>query len=368
MTPVFAMLDGLLGLLRKLTSQETFDWQEGGLVRLSHWTAPIILVDAVAIGIFAAIKSDSLAALLVGIACAFSVAFSYFIGYKFIEVCRQAIANQQTILSNRLVLEVSGLSVSLIGFGALLVGVYLSIKTSSLEPVEYGVGVAVLCYWWSTIFFHPELIGIQISSEATIAEDAITMIALIPKLCLRAAPSLFGLTCLVGSVLLTKFAYGILTDATWLFELAGAGLTVIALAVMGAVFGLYFGLMAPYFAYVLSLTVGLLCGLFRSILSLNSNAKCDGESVMPNEPQDESDEVTIPPSDFVPRGQAETPKTQYAYFIANKEGGTHDGPHPAAELIRRYRLGNLFSDSYIWREGFDGWKRFDQCLDELNGS
>ncbi len=60
------------------------------------------------------------------------------------------------------------------------------------------------------------------------------------------------------------------------------------------------------------------------------------------------------------------PPTESKYFIS--VNGKSEGPYAMGELKRFVAEGKLTRDTYVWSEGYDGWKRASEALSELFGA
>ncbi len=261
MQPSNLLVARLIDLFRQAFGPSAFMAAERGLTQLSGFAAAAAALMGFGLALFAAIKTDALSLMLLGVGWVVAVAVLHFIGSRMLVSCAVTLRNTPSTVSSQDYLEVLGLSCIVVLIGALLGGLYLAIKLSSLTPLWYGLGGAITMLFFASMYLNPSLINTKVHATASAGEDAVAVSVLTLKTFVRLAPVVFAVLTLAGAGAL---GYG-------LVQLAKEGADEIMMGGLASASGfgiVAVGLLYPLGAY-LSFVLGyLVLDIARSILSL----------------------------------------------------------------------------------------------------
>lgn len=251
----------LIDLFRRAFGPSAFMAAERTLTQLSGFAAAAAALMGFGLALFAAIKTDVLSLLLLGVGWVVAVAVLHFIGSRMLVSCAVTLRNTPSNVSSNDYLEILGLSCTIVLIGALLGGLYFAIKLSTMTPLWYGLGGAITMLFFASMYLNPSLINTRVEATATAGEDAVAVSVLTLKTFVRLAPVVFAVLTLAGA---GSLGYGLVQLAK-----EGAGEVMIGGLASVSGFGIVaIGLLYPLGAY-LSFVLGyLILDIARSILSL----------------------------------------------------------------------------------------------------
>lgn len=274
MQPSNLLVARLIDVFRKGFGPSAFLASENALKQLSGFAAAAAALMGFGLAMFAAIKTDALSLMLLGVGWIVMVAVLHFIGSRMLVSCAVTLRNTPSNVSSQDYLEVLGLSCIVVFIGALLGGLYLAIKLSTMTPLWYGLGGAITMLFFASMYLNPSLINTKVHASASAGEDAVAVSVLTLKTFVRLAPVVFAVLTLAGAGAL---GYG-------LVQLAKEGADEVMMGGLASISGfgiVALGLLYPLGAY-LSFVLGyLLLDIARSILSLPRLLQPAGEAVDP---------------------------------------------------------------------------------------
>ena len=122
MQPSDQLVARLINLFRQAFGPSAFMAAERGLTQLSGFAAAAAALMGFGLALFAAIKTDALSLMLLGVAWVVAVAVLHFIGSRMLVSCALTLRNTPSNVSSQDYLEVLGLSCIVVLIGALLGG------------------------------------------------------------------------------------------------------------------------------------------------------------------------------------------------------------------------------------------------------
>lgn len=266
-----------LDFFRRTLDKNFFTTQEENFERAAAWAAPLSAVLGLLFSLVAAIKGDSFRIFLLGIVWVFVVCIGYFIGKQFLAACRKMILNNPSTISSGAFLETVGLLLVVTLFAVVAGSLYLSIETSTVEPLLAGLFASVAIAYSICLVFNPSLISTSISAESTAGDDALAIMVVFYKMAVRLTGIVFGSSLVVGSLLLVTSIFKLLDGDV--SEMIGGGLQ----SLTGALFTVG-GLAYPFGIYITFVFFYLFIDICRAILSLHNR---QAPSAQPAPPADD---------------------------------------------------------------------------------
>ncbi|MFM2428012.1 MAG: hypothetical protein RL707_1839, partial [Pseudomonadota bacterium] len=119
---------------------------------------------------------------------------------KLQHACQSTLQNNPSSIANQEYLDIVTVLNSLGAIVALLVGAYLSVKLSALQPFFIGLAVSLVLLYTVWLTLNPALITTYVQPSSSAGIDAIAILILTNKIYLRANKVFFGLFPAIGSI------------------------------------------------------------------------------------------------------------------------------------------------------------------------
>lgn len=249
-------------LFRNTLSAERYGVQERWLEAAASVAAPVVAVLGLVLAIIAAVKLDSFAAFLAGIAWVILICIGYFIGRQFLISCQRLITNNPSMVSSAAILECAGL-IGILALAGLLSGaIFSSIRLSSLAPLASGLAGALAVLYCVAFALNPRIISTTVNPAATAGEDALALLVIFYKCLVRLASVVFSSSLLIGAALILRSVVLLLGDD--LSEVLGGGVSSfkgVSLVIGGLIYPVVISLSFSFFY--------LFADLCQAILSLH---------------------------------------------------------------------------------------------------
>ena len=263
--PLYAIVerfwDGVMSKLDGLLSEKVFNGVSKAMTITGFYALPIGAVLCFLGGLFAAIKTDSLAEMIVlGIGYAVLISVLNYSALKMLPALDKLITNTETKMGTPAFLNSISVVFFIGGVGMFLGGLFGAIKGETMLPLIMGGVFLFFGVQWVIFCRNPKLLNIEIDESINLGEEFLGLMAFFFKSFLKALPIYFGLM-----VVLT-----VLGQLFGLLSMLGGGL--------GAVAGLFYfqasssslaGVAAlPLLGYLMFLGYYLGVEVLRAILSL----------------------------------------------------------------------------------------------------
>lgn len=263
--PLYAIVerfwDGVMSKLDGLLSEKVFNRVSKAMTITGFYALPIGAVLCFLGGLFAAIKTDSLADLMVlGIGYAVLISVLNYSALKMLPALDKLITNTETKMGTPAFLNSISVVFFIGGVGMFLGGLFGAIKGETMLPLIMGGVFLFFGVQWVIFCRNPKLLNIEIDESINLGEEFLGLMAFFFKSFLKALPIYFGLM-----VVLT-----VLGQLFGLLSMLGGGL--------GAVAGLFYfqasssslaGVAAlPLLGYLMFLGYYMVVEVLRAILSL----------------------------------------------------------------------------------------------------
>jgi hypothetical protein len=256
-----AQIHRFLALARAVFSEGFFVGTERALLLLSGYAAPVAALLGLGVGIYGAVKTDSLSFLMMGLGWVLAVWVGYFVGYTMLGSCERALVNNRSTVSSRDYLDVLSLLGLLTSLCALGAGVFMAIKFDTHQFLWWSMGIATATLYLACLYMHPALLTTRVDPHSSAGEDAISLSVLTIKGALRLAPLVFSVLTVAGTAGLAWGGYG-------LWQQEDTEIVMGSLASMSGLMMLVVGLMYPLAIYLTFVFSYLMLDVLRAVLRL----------------------------------------------------------------------------------------------------
>jgi hypothetical protein len=231
-------IDGLLLKLRSVLSETYFVANENALFKYGYRAALIFSAHALLVGMWAAIKTDSFSFFVGAIGVSIGSLLILYISTKLMPSVLALVKNSPSTVSSPVIFDIMALLCFMLGSLILILGIYSGIKSSSSNPVFYGVGTFISLCYAASIFFNPSLISVSVSEKTSPALEGVSVLSSFIKAGARVVIINFGSWLVIGecSLIIDTFdaVFGkhydgvlfLFDSATSHLSLVGAGLFV----------------------------------------------------------------------------------------------------------------------------------------------
>jgi len=257
-------IDTQLHKLRSALTASLFEKVEAFFNTVASIATPVAALVGALIALVIAIKVDSLQIFLGGFVWIFSLVICYYIGSKLQHACQSTLQNNPSSIANQEYLDIVTVLNSLGAIVALLVGAYLSVKLSALQPFFIGLAVSLVLLYTVWLTLNPALITTYVQPSSSAGIDAIAILILTNKIYLRANKVFFGLFPAIGSILLLNSLWQSFGEP---YEILMGGMA----GLIGFIF-VIMGLLAPLMCYLLFIISYMFLDVLRSILNMGASA------------------------------------------------------------------------------------------------
>lgn len=291
MAPFNGLIDRFFGIVRQAMTPQLFERTEAAIAGLAKFATPVSALLGALIGIVLAIKVDSLGMFLLAVAWLFVVILLYYVGSKLQTTCESTVRNNPFSIASQELLDIFVVVTSVFAVLSLFIGLYLSVKASSLYPFMLGGGGAFILVYFAWLLMHPHLVTTYVEPSSSAGMDAIAYFSLGNKMFLRTNKLLFGLLPTAAAILLAQSLVKVFGSPG---EILHGGLQ----GILGFVL-LIVGLLAPLAAYLIFIVSYMLLDVMRAILVMGASASRGGghppgaAADLPRDPFDRSG-VTAP--------------------------------------------------------------------------
>lgn len=258
MTSLSRFVDAFLVFLRSILTREWFLLNDAGV---TQFASTAVLLNA-AIGfilmLIVAIKTDSLAASLFGVAWFVVFVFGFWVARSFVVACGRLIEHSPTSIGGTELSDSCALLLGLLTAGLGVFGLYLAIASSSMTPLWTFIPIAIGLAYYVSLLLNLDLVNVKVKADASAGEEAISVFLLFTKAGVRLAGVTFGSLSVFGFVSLVIVTYSVLSEKTSASEV----LSTAFLGAAGVALALY-ALIAPavlYFGYLLFALFADICG------------------------------------------------------------------------------------------------------------
>ncbi len=258
--------------LRKIRSALTpglFEKVEAFFNTVAGIATPVAAVVGTLIALVIAIKVDSLQIFLGGFVWIFALVICYYIGSKLQSACQSTLQNNPSSIAGQEYLDIVAVLNGVGAVVALLVGTYLSIQLSAMQPFFLGLALSLVLIYTVWLTLNPALITTYVQPSSSAGVDAIAILVLVSKIYLRANKVFFGLFPAIGCVLL-------LNSFLQSFGEPDAILTGSIAGLIGFIF-VIMGLLAPMMCYLFFIFSYMLLDVVRSILAMGAYASAQSQ-------------------------------------------------------------------------------------------
>jgi hypothetical protein len=260
-----SLITKFISYFSNVFNEKFFIATEKLLLDLTSLTIPTATIIGFFISLVIAIKTDSLTNFGAGFAWILLIVIFHFIGGRFLNNNLLMIKNNPNTISNKDILDVYSISLIALLIGIIIFNIFLSIKISSLFPLLNILYIGLPVFFITILFLNPKLVSLNISGSSTAGEDALSLLSLGMKILMRLSVIFFGLAGPIGGLFLLKNLTDILSNNILInyFQISSfAGAPILA-----------FGLIYPFFIYIVFIATYLSIDLMKSILSINNSSK-----------------------------------------------------------------------------------------------
>jgi len=256
-------VDAVLAFLRSKMSREWFLSNDEGVTDSASLTVLVNAVIGFTLMLIVAIKTDSFAAALFGVAWFVALLIGFWVARRFVVACVRLIEHSPTFIGGTELTDACALLLGVLSTGLGAFGLYLAIDSSSLTPLWTLIPIVVSLLYYVSLLLNLDLLNVEIKSDASAGEEAISVFLLLTKAAVRLAGVTFGSLSFFGAVSLVTVAFSVLSGKTSAFELLGT-------ALLGAkgVFLVLYALIAPVALYLGYLLIALFADICGSLIRL----------------------------------------------------------------------------------------------------
>ena len=177
-----------------LFNEKLFNKLSGIFVKAGYWALPIGTVLSMVFGIYAAVKTDSLAVLIsFGFGYVILLSILNYSALKIIPVLDKLIEDTETRLGSPAFPNCLSLVAFIGGFGMFVGGLFGAIKGDSIYPLIIGAVFLFFGIQWVTFCRHPEMLNVKTGETVTPGEELLGLISFLFKSWLKVLPIYFGL-------------------------------------------------------------------------------------------------------------------------------------------------------------------------------
>lgn len=254
-----SLIDRFFSWLKKTAYNNFLEQNEKWFAKTGLVLMYFIAVMSLLVAIVFVLKYNALSTFYVltaGIGGLFVTIVFQYIAAKTIPCLNTLIHNTPAKLSSTAILEVLAFAAGIFGIIALIGGLIISIKASSLHFFISGIAIFVICEYWMAMAMKPESLNIEIVKNISAGEEFIGLLTFLAKGSLKIIPLIFC-GCMIFA------AYDLIAMMFVKYHYIGeinleAG--IVAYAVCGA--------LLPLFGYVSFIGYYFTIDIARAILSI----------------------------------------------------------------------------------------------------
>lgn len=198
---LIGIIDGLMGLVRKVLCENLVMQSCRFGSRIGMWAVVVFAVLAILFGIIDAIEIERFAPVGVGLGYALLAAALLYTAGKFCNAGPAIIDATDSQMSSKAFLS----SLALLGVALAIFyvayGIYDGFEEKQMQPV--GVGVANAAWWvfLTAVAFNPSLVNTKVEPGASAGQEFLGILSFFLKAALRIVPIVFGVAVTVSTVL-----------------------------------------------------------------------------------------------------------------------------------------------------------------------
>ncbi|MEO6002885.1 MAG: hypothetical protein ABIZ04_07400 [Opitutus sp.] len=149
--------------------------------------------------IYAAIKFNSFAFFMTGVALIAALAVAQFAAIRFLTAATRTIANTPSQISSPAFLECSGLLLLLASAGTLIGGVVAAIRLESSAPLLPAILIGATLLYAGATALHPKLVNVELGLNSA-GEESVGLLSFFFKAALKLVPIFFVLLAVAGDL------------------------------------------------------------------------------------------------------------------------------------------------------------------------
>lgn len=265
---VVRAVDAVIRTLRRVLTADFFERQDVGVTKLANYATPVSALLGVILAVVAAIRLDSFSAFLGGLVWVSLIGLLFYSAHRFVVSCRRVVRTNRTTIGGTELLDTFAVLTALATIGVAAYGIYSAVQLSSLNPIWSYFPSAISLMFYTCLLLNPGLLGIEVKTNATAGEEAISISLLLMKAWTRLAGITFGSLSVFGALALITVSWTVLTDKDWAYANYFASLAGIGLASLAGVGLVLYSLLVPPILYLAFIFVCLLADLAMAVLSL----------------------------------------------------------------------------------------------------
>lgn len=218
---------------------------------------------------YAAIKFNSFAFFMTGIAFVAALAVAQFAAIRFLSAATRTIANTPSQISSPAFLECTGLLLLLAAAGTLIGGVVAAIRIESILPLLPAVLIGATFLYGGATALHPKLVNVELGLSSA-GEECVGLFSFFSKAYLKLIPLFFLLLTVGGDLAImasfTQSGQGFANAVASALQYAPLALPIDTSAGFGGSAVVMMGALLPMIGYFLFLLGYLAIDLVRAVL------------------------------------------------------------------------------------------------------
>ncbi len=255
---VINIIEKLLIKAKARWNQGFFDENAAWVEKVGHYCVLLSAVLGFLAGLISAIKFDQMTPLGIGIIWMFTLLVLQFIAHKFIVASAKLIKSTESQMSSPSFLDSLSVVNILVGFGCLIGGIFLAIKTSDWTFVISGIMMFWAFEYFASLSMNPKMLNINVVEQATAGQEAIGLISFFMKGMLKLVPVYFGTWMVIGTFHLIDALITLIGKNSYMFM---EPVTTASYAILAA-------LLSPFVIYLVFMFQYLFLDVINSILDI----------------------------------------------------------------------------------------------------
>jgi hypothetical protein len=280
-TPTRTFSATLLGdfvgsLLNRIAAWLSPSFVESSLAKSRQWGQYAVLGGVgltLLYAIYAAIKFNSFAFFMTGIAFVAALAVAQFAAIRFLTAATRTIANTPSQISSPAFLECTGLLLLLASAGLLVGGVVAAIRVESVLPLLPAVVIGAAFLYAGATALHPKLVNVELGLSSA-GEECVGLLSFFSKTGLKLVPLFFLLLAVGGDLAIiasfTQNGQAFASAVTSALQYAPLAVPIDTSAGFGGSAVVMMGALLPMIGYFLFLLGYLAIDLVRAVLVVPS--------------------------------------------------------------------------------------------------
>lgn len=238
-------VDVVLGFVRTKLNREWFLANDAFLTNLANTAVLINAILGFVLSLIVGIKTDSLRVTLFGLVWVLIFTIGFWIASRLVLACSRLIKHSRTSINGTELPECFALIFIFVAVINAFVGILQAINSSTLDPLYFHLSLAIGSLYFTSLLLNLDLLNVEVRTDATAGEEAISVFILLSKAAVRLAGVFFGLLSAIGAVALTILVFQLLAGSYNPLEFLEMGMlgavgALLALAALAAPLSLYF--------------------------------------------------------------------------------------------------------------------------------